>query len=107
VPASIAKEDSMKIRVGNIDFHCEIHGREGLPWLTLSHSLACNLHMWDPQIEALSDRWRIFAYDSRGHGLALTGYPALTTSRCSPKMLGLLTQLGIDRTHFAGLSIGA
>ena len=96
----------MKIRVGNIDFHCEIHGREGLPWLTLSHSLACNLHMWDPQIEALCDRWRILAYDTRGHGLTTPVPGPYHFEMLAEDVFGLLTHLGIGRTHFAGLSMG-
>ena len=35
----------MKINANGISINYTIEG-EG-PWLALSHSLACNLHMWD------------------------------------------------------------
>ena len=38
------------------------------PWLTLSHSLACGLHMWDEQMDALTKKYKVLRYDTRGHG---------------------------------------
>ena len=35
----------MKIRVNGIETNYELHGREGAPWLVLSHSLACSVRM--------------------------------------------------------------
>ena len=58
----------MKTKANGIDINYELHGKEGAPWLVLSHSLACSVRMWDPQIAALKDRYRILAYDTRGHG---------------------------------------
>jgi len=40
----------MKATVNGIATYYEIHGREGAPWLTFSHSLACSVRMWDGQI---------------------------------------------------------
>ena len=34
----------MKATVNGIETYYEIHGKEGAPWLTLSHSLACSTH---------------------------------------------------------------
>jgi 3-oxoadipate enol-lactonase len=96
----------MKIRIGNIEFNYEIHGSAGLPWLTLSHSLACSLHMWDPQIAALSDRYRILAYDTRGHGLTTPVPGPYDFEMLAEDVRGLLDALDIRRTHFAGLSMG-
>ena len=58
----------MKTTVNGIETYHEIHGKQGAPWLAFSHSLACSVRMWDAQIEALKDRFRILAYDTRGHG---------------------------------------
>jgi 3-oxoadipate enol-lactonase len=58
----------MKAKANGIDVYYEIHGKEGAPWLTLSHSLACSVRMWDEQIASFKDRYRILAYDTRGHG---------------------------------------
>ena len=42
----------MKAKVNGIEVNYEVHGKEGAPWLTFSHSLACSLRMWDAQLEA-------------------------------------------------------
>ena len=56
----------MKLNANGIDINYEIEG-EG-PVVTFSHSLACNLSMWDEQVRALRGRYRVLRYDTRGHG---------------------------------------
>lgn len=34
----------------------------------MSHSLAANLGMWDPTVPALTSRFRVLRYETRGHG---------------------------------------
>jgi 3-oxoadipate enol-lactonase len=96
----------MKATVNGIETHYQIHGPEGAPWLTLSHSLACNLHMWDPQIAAFKDRYRILAYDTRGHGGSASPGGPYTLEGLADDLHALLKHLKISRTHFAGLSMG-
>lgn len=55
----------MRIRANGIDINYEIRGKESAPWLVLGHSLACSVRMWDPQIAALKDKYRVLAYDAR------------------------------------------
>jgi pimeloyl-ACP methyl ester carboxylesterase len=38
------------------------------PAVVLSHGLFMDHSMFDPQVEALRDRWRCIAWDERGHG---------------------------------------
>ncbi len=94
----------MKIRANGIDIEYRIEG-EG-PWVTLSHSLACANAMWDPQIAALSQRYRVLRYDTRGHG-GTTATPApYSLEQLAEDGLALLDALGIQRTHWVGLSLG-
>ena len=58
----------MKTRTNGIDLNYEITGSEKAPWITLSHSLACNLHMWDDQMDLLTRKFRVLRFDTRGHG---------------------------------------
>jgi 3-oxoadipate enol-lactonase len=94
----------MKFNTNGIDINYEIAG-EG-PVVTFSHSLACNLSMWDEQVRALRDRYRVLRYDTRGHGQ--TGAPAgaYTLDQLAGDLRGLLDGLGIAATHFVGLSMG-
>ena len=94
----------MKLKANGIDINYEIEG-DG-PVVTFSHSLACNLSMWDEQVRALKGRYRVLRFDTRGHGQ--TGAPAgaYTLEQLADDLKGLLDGLAITATHFVGLSMG-
>jgi len=94
----------MKLHANGIDINYEIEG-DG-PVVTFSHSLACNLAMWDEQVRALRDRYRVLRYDTRGHGATSAPGGAYTLAQLADDLHGLLTGLGIGETHFVGLSMG-
>jgi 3-oxoadipate enol-lactonase len=96
----------MKTKANGVEIHYEIHGKEGAPWLTLSHSLACSVRMWDPQIAALKDQYRILAYDTRGHGGSEATQGAYTLELLADDLHALLKELNIASTHYCGLSMG-
>jgi len=95
----------MKAKANGIELNYEIEGEDG-PWVVLSHSLACNLHMWDEQVELLRDRFRVLAFDTRGHGKSDAPSGPYTLDDLVEDTRGLLTSLGIDRAHWVGLSMG-
>jgi len=95
----------MKIHTNGIDIHYDIAGSG--PWLTLSHSLACDLSMWDPQMAALTRHFTVLRFDTRGHGLSSAPPEgAYGWDHLAGDVVGLLDALNIARTHFAGLSMG-
>ena len=94
----------MKVKANGIDINYEIEGSG--PWLTMSHSLACNLHMWDPQMAALTQRFKVLRYDTRGHGQSSAPAGEYTLEQLADDVKGLLDALGIKQTHWAGLSMG-
>ena len=96
----------MKAKVNGIEMYYEIHGKEGAPWLTLSHSLACSVRMWDDQIASFKDRYRILAFDTRGHGASGAPAGAYTLEGLADDVRELFRHLAIERTHFVGLSMG-
>ena len=96
----------MKTRANGIEINYEIHGKEGAPWLVLSHSLACSVRMWDPQIAALKAEYRVLAFDTRGHGATEAPEGAYTLEMLSDDLFSLLKHLKIEKTHFCGLSMG-
>ena len=96
----------MKAKTNGIETYYELHGREGAPWLVLSHSLACSVRMWDPQIAALKDRYRILAYDTRGHGASEAPKGAYTLEMLADDLKALLDALGVKDPHYCGLSMG-
>ncbi len=96
----------MKTRANGIEINYEIHGKESAPWLVLSHSLACSVRMWDPQIAALKSDYRILAFDTRGHGATEAPQGAYTLEMLADDLFALLKHLKIEQTHFCGLSMG-
>jgi 3-oxoadipate enol-lactonase len=96
----------MKASVNGIDINYELHGKEGMPWLIMNHSLACSVRMWDPQIAAFKDRFRIVVHDMRGHGATSAPKGAYTLEQLADDVAGLAKHLGIQKAHYVGLSIG-
>jgi 3-oxoadipate enol-lactonase len=94
----------MKIKANGIDINYTVEG-EG-PWVTMSHSLACNLHMWDEEARRLSRRYKVLRYDTRGHGGSGAPAAAYTLDLLAGDLHALLQALGVKSTHFVGLSMG-
>lgn len=94
----------MKINARGISIHYEIEG-EG-PWLSMSHSLACNLHMWDDQAHVLAKDFKLLRFDTRGHGKSSAPSGQYTLDELADDVKALFDALGIKRTHWVGLSMG-
>lgn len=90
--------------VNGIDVRYSVTGKG--PWITLSHSLACRLEMWDEEVKRLSRHFSVLAYDTRGHGG--TSAPAIpyTLDMIADDVRALFDHLGIERSHWIGLSMG-
>ncbi len=86
--------------------HYEVAG-EG-PTLLLSHGFGATGRMWDGQRQAFADRWRVIAWDMRGHGETESpDEPArYSTDHTVADMRALLGHLGIRRGVIGGLSLG-
>lgn len=96
----------MKITANGISMNYTLEGPTSAPVVTLSHSLATNLSMWDPQVPALTSRYRVLRYDTRGHGGSDAPEGAYSLEQLAEDARALLRGLGIARTHFIGLSMG-
>ena len=94
----------MKISANGIEVNYTVEG-DG-PWLTMSHSLACNLQMWDEEAKRLSKRYKVLRYDTRGHGASGAPAAAYTLELLADDLHALLQALGVQSTHFVGLSMG-
>ena len=84
--------------------HHQIEG-EGDRVVVLSGSLGSSLAMWDPQMPALADRFRVLRYDHPGHGRSPLSEDR-TVAALAVQLLGLLDDLGFAQVSFCGLSLG-
>jgi 3-oxoadipate enol-lactonase len=94
----------MKIKTNGIEINCAIEG-DG-PWLAMSHSLACNLSMWDGQAQLLAKKFKVLRFDTRGHGQSDVPPGPYTLEQMADDVHGLFAALGIRQAHWVGLSMG-
>lgn len=86
--------------------HYRLDGAAGAPVLLLSNSLGTTLDMWQPQLAALGQHFRLLRYDTRGHGGSTLGDGACSLAQLGGDVLALLDALDIERVHFCGISMG-
>ena len=86
--------------------HHVIDGPSDAPVVLLSNSLGSTLAMWDPQVPALAERFRVVRYDHRGHGGSPVPPGPYELADVASDALALLDRLGVERAHVCGLSLG-
>jgi 3-oxoadipate enol-lactonase len=96
----------MKIKANGINIHYRIDGRGEAPWLMFSNSLATDLSMWDGQSAYFGQRYRVLRYDQRGHGQTEAPEGRYSFDTLIQDAVALMDALGIERSHFCGLSMG-
>jgi 3-oxoadipate enol-lactonase len=89
-----------------VEVHAVVEGPADAPVLLLSNSLGADLTMWDPQVPALTEHFRVVRYDTRGHGRSPAPDGDYTIDDLTDDVVALLNRLDVERTHVAGLSIG-
>lgn len=94
----------MHVVANGIRIHYTVDGAG--PWLVMSHSLGCDLHMWDRETEALAGRFRVLRFDTRGHGETEAPAAAYTLDQLADDLQAMLDALEVNRCHFMGLSMG-
>lgn len=92
--------------LADVRLHYQLDGDESLPVLVLSNSLGTSFAMWDPQIPALTEHFRVLRYDTRGHGQSSVTEGPYTIPQLGGDVIALLDHLGLQRVHFCGLSMG-
>lgn len=76
------------------------------PVLVLSNSLGTNLGMWEPQLDALRQHFRLLRYDQRGHGQSSVPDAPFGVAQLGGDVLALLDHYDIEVALFCGLSMG-
>ncbi len=98
-----------------------LDGPAGKPVLVLGNSLGTSREVWDPQLPALAEHFRLLRFELPGHGLRPPSAAGLSAAGPRPPesppspysigdlgsaVLALLDQHGIDRACYCGLSLG-
>ena len=99
-------QDKQTIQVNGVDVAYRFDGPKEGRVLMLANSLMANGSMWDWNVPALADRYRVLRYDKRGHGGSEVSPGPYSIAQLADDAVGLLDALGIEKAHFMGLSIG-
>lgn len=94
----------MAVNGGDI-FYVDVGVSKATP-IVLIHGFPFSHEMWHPQIEALQKRFRVIAYDLRGHGKSGVGDGQYTLEFFVDDLLALLDNLKIEKAVLCGLSMG-
>jgi len=94
------------IRVNDIDICYRFDGQDSGPVLMMAHAMGTSHRLWDWQIPALADRYRILRYDWRGHGDTSAPPGPYTLPQFVDDAVGLMDALLLNRVHWAGISTG-
>ncbi len=84
-----------------------IDGPPEAPVLVLLNSLGTTAQMWDPQVPALSARFRVVRIEHRGHGGAAAPAPGpYSIAELGRDVLEVLGSMGAESFSVCGLSLG-
>lgn len=93
--------------VNGVDVFYRDEGPQGAPVLVLCHSLFFDHQMFEYQVAALSDRYRVVCYDFRDQGRsARTGLDPVDMDTLTEDAAAFIKQLGLDPCFFGGNSMG-
>lgn len=84
----------------------ELTGPETATALVLSNSLGTDRSLWDRQVIAFAERYRVLRYDTRGHGASAAPAGDYTIDRLGRDVLSLMDEAGLRQAHVCGVSIG-
>lgn len=91
------------VTANGLDLHY-VESGSGAP-IVFAHGLLMDHSMFDAQRQALSERFRVLAYDHRGQGDSAPGETYDMDSQCEDAV-GLIRATGMSPCHFVGLSMG-
>jgi pimeloyl-ACP methyl ester carboxylesterase len=94
---------------GGVHVHYEVEGAG--PAIVLQHGFSDSLESWREYgyVDALADTNRVVLVDARGHGQSDKPHDpeAYSLDRMVSDVTAVLDDLGVDKAHFAGHSMGA
>ena len=96
----------IEITVNNHTISYTDEGPDNAPVIILIHGFPLNKSMWNKQVEALIETYRVIAYDVRGHGNSTSGTDDFTIELFVTDLIRLMDALKIEKAMLCGLSMG-
>jgi 3-oxoadipate enol-lactonase len=89
-----------------VRLHHRVDGDPTAPALLLGPAVGLSTALWDPQVEALAEHWRVIRFDTRGHGDSPVPAGPYSIEGLADDVLALANDLGVDQFAYCGLSLG-
>jgi 3-oxoadipate enol-lactonase len=83
-----------------------LDGPRRAPVVVLGNSMGTTRDVWDPQLLALGDGFRLLRYEHRGHGGSPAPPGPYALADLAADVLRLLDDFGIERASYCGISLG-
>ena len=93
------------LHTNGVNIHYQSYG-SGSETIVFSHGYLMNHKMFDAQIDALKSRYRIIAFDHRGHGQSEKVRAKYGIYDLVDDAIGVIEQLVGESVHFMGMSTG-
>lgn len=97
---------NIMVAVKDITISYNDEGKEKDAVIIFIHGFPFNKSMWNKQMEALKNDYRVIAYDVRGHGNSDAGTKDFSIDLFASDLLNLMDALKIDKAMLCGLSMG-
>jgi pimeloyl-ACP methyl ester carboxylesterase len=94
-----------ELTVNATRIHYQLAGPSDAAAVVLVHGFSLDLRMWDDQVPALAERYRVVSYDLRGFGRSAIPESGVHYHHLDD-LVGLLDHLAIERAAVVGLSLG-
>src|SRR6187402_1251490 len=98
--------NKISISINNLAVSYSDHGPDDAPAIIFIHGFPLNKSMWNIQLEALKENYRVIAYDIRGHGNSEPGIDEFFIELFVNDLLRLMENLEIKKSILCGLSLG-
>jgi pimeloyl-ACP methyl ester carboxylesterase len=96
-----------KTQANGVELYYELHGAEDAPLLVLNNGIIMNAAgSWVFQTQAFAKHYCVLQYDCRGQGQSEHPDEAYSMEMHADDLAALLTELGYENAHIAGISYG-
>jgi 3-oxoadipate enol-lactonase len=100
------KGNNFRIPINNLMIGYSDEGLYDAPVVILIHGFPFNRTMWEKQVEVLKEKYRVIAYDVRGHGNSDAGKDEFSVGLFARDLIALMDELKIEKAVLCGLSMG-
>src|SRR4051812_14696740 len=88
------------------NFHHQITGKKGGPWLVFLHGLLGSTRNWMNIVPAFEENWQVLNIDQRGHGKSIKRDSGYAPQDFAQDLKEILSELKISEAVLVGHSMG-